>query len=385
MAKVKKIRMPIGGKDADLADMFNQMLGTDNVNMTIAYPKYVQLKQIVGRIADVLSLIANSPFMCKTPAVAQWREELLGYCNSVRSASDQLFAVNYDEYTWNLELLSKEQKEVFNASYNAAKKSTLIMDMITCCDKLAPYKSNFDEQDNVSHLFIMNMAGVEWLPFSFSRLNLKEIFSMENVGDNTIRFFMITVHKVYHLTRKIWEIISSPDIDVNQFVDVIMTNIDYVQKRPELSRCKKAFAKIRSSVNLLKDRFGSYYRDFIRTKESTIIFEHFILDVSNTTNVDPQEVAQFRIIIDYYRKLASQQTQNPKIKGLFEKMEASFKEMEAAAPNLSRDPEPEPEETTPEPEMPAAEPTRDTYVEKSIGQLLHEINSGGRKKKGGKK
>ncbi len=207
---------------------------------------------------------------------------------------------------------------------------------------------------------------------------------MEGVGDNTVRFFMITVHKVYHLTRKIWDVISSPDIDVNQFVDVIMTNIEYIQKRPELSRCKKAFAKIRASVNLLKDRFGSYYRDFIRTKESTIIFEHFILDVSNTTNVDPQEVAQFRIIIDYYRKIAQQQSNNPKIKAMFEKVEATFKEMEANAPNLSRETEAAaPETVSEEAPMPAAEPTRDTYVEKSINQLLHEINAGGRKKKRG--
>jgi hypothetical protein len=381
MAKVKKIRMPIGGKDTDLADMFNQMLGADSVNVTIAYPKYTQLKQTCETIAGVLSLIANSPFMCKTPAAAAWRDELVNYVNSMRAATDTLFKINYDEYVWNLELLSKSQKDLFNQAYIAVKKSSLVADMISCCDKLTPYKTNFDDQDTVNHLFIMNMAGVEWMPFSFAQLNLKEIFSMEGVGDNTVRFFMITVHKVYHLTRKVWDIVSSPDIDVNQFVDVIMTNIEYIQKRPELSRCKKAFAKIRSSVNLLKDRFGSYYRDFIRTKESTIIFEHFILDVSSSTNVDPQEVAQFRIIIDYYRKIAQQQSTNPKIKAMFEKVEATFKEMEAAAPNLSKESEPMPDPEPEKPPIPAVEPTRDTYVEKSVNQLLHEINSSGRKKK----
>ncbi len=111
MAKVKKIRMPVGGKDSDLSDMFNQMLGADNVNITIAYPKYKQLKQTCETIAGVLGLIANSPFMCKTPVAAPWREELLGYANSMRESIGNLFKINYDEYVWNLELLSKEQKE----------------------------------------------------------------------------------------------------------------------------------------------------------------------------------------------------------------------------------------------------------------------------------
>lgn len=385
--KVKKMRMPIGGSDTDLSEMFNQMLGTGNVNMTIAYPKYDKIKTSCEQYIKIIKMITDSPFMKKFTNFAQQNEELLNYISKSREEMDDIFKIDFTDYEWNFDILSNTQREQFNQHYEKMKKSQLIASMIATCDRLTPYKNHLLEE-KPQHKFILDTPGVEWCPFTFSNLNIKAIFCLPEVGENTIRFFMAVIQKIFDLTKKIWTEISSPDIDVNQFVDVIMTNIDFIQKRPELARCKKAFSKIKSSVGLLKDRFNNYYKDFIKTKESTIIFEHFIIDVSKSTDVDPQEIAQFRVIIDYYRKIASQQSQNPQVKMLFEKVEESFKALEKSAPNLAKDEEDfkqEPEDLPAPAQLPPridpGQLQREKAAAKTVDQLVAEINAAGKRKK----
>ena len=67
MSKVikKKIKIPAGIKDQNLADMFNQMLGTGAVNMTIAYPRYVRIKGIVDKLLKLFEMLSSSSFMTK--------------------------------------------------------------------------------------------------------------------------------------------------------------------------------------------------------------------------------------------------------------------------------------------------------------------------------
>lgn len=385
--KVKKMRLPVGGKDTDLSEMFNQMLGAGSVNITIAYPKYIKIRDICKDFVKVINLITTSAFMRKfSDMFTVPINEMIMFTQRAEQEIARVFRVDLSNYVWNFQILSVAQQEEFNVAYIDMKESKLIEEIIKTCDRLTPYKANFLTE--VDHSFIMKMPGIEWCPFTFTSLNLKQIFTQPEVGANTIKFFMVVVQKIYQLSRTIWDDISSPDIDVDQFVDVIMTNIEFIQKRPELSRCKKAFGKIKSSVNLLKDRFGNYYKDFIKTQESTIIFEHFILDVSKSTDIDPQEIAQFRTIIDYYRKIASQQSQNPKIKVLFEKVEESFKALEKNAPNISKE-QNEPVDDTPEPTAPPKpDPVksdmhikREIAATKTVDELVNEINSGGRRKR----
>ena len=66
-----------------------------------------------------------------------------------------------------------------------------------------------------------------------------------------------------------------------------MRNIDEIQKQPELHRCKDAFKKIKESVMMLKTNFNEYYRDFVDTSDNTIIMQHFIVDVSKSTEASP--------------------------------------------------------------------------------------------------
>jgi hypothetical protein len=64
------------------------------------------------------------------------------------------------------------------------------------------------------------------------------------------------------------------------------------------------------------------------------MMQQFIIDVSKKTDSDPQVTRQFRQIISYYRELAQQQIQNPKVKMLFDKVNESFQQLERGATNL---------------------------------------------------
>ncbi|QYB17669.1 H339R-like protein [Pacmanvirus S19] len=332
--KVKKIKVPVGMKDEGLAEMFNQMLGAGSVNMTIAYPRYIRMKGLCEQLVKLFEMLSNSPFMRAYSEFGPQKAEIDTFCQQSREQIAELFTIDFSEYEWNLTLVEDELKKAFTEAYEKMKKSNFINVLIQISNNLIMYKKNFTDLTKLNHKFITTMPGTEWAPFPFTHLNVKYIFSLIGIGENTIRFFMTVLNKAFELSYKLYEEISSPDIDVDQFVKVIMTNIGEIQKRPELSRCRKAFQKIKESVELLKGRFNNYYRDFIATKDSTIMMQHFIIDVSKSTEADPQVTVEFRRIIAYYRKIAQEQITNPKIKMLFEKVNDSFKELERGAENL---------------------------------------------------
>lgn len=332
--KVKKIKVPIGADDGDLAEMFNQMLGTGSVNINIAYPRYKRIHGLCSQLVKLFRLLAESPFMRLHTEFAHQRAQIETFCAESQLSIDKMFRVDFAEYEWNLSLVEEEQKKNFTEVYEEMKKSELVNVLIIMCDRLVPYKKNYTDLDKLSHKFISAMAGAEWTPFPFSSLNLKYIFSLGGIGTNTIEFFMVILHKSYIMSHQLYEELQTPDIDIDQFVDFIMKNIDEIQKRPELSRCRDAFRKIKESVVLLKSNFNGYYRDFISTKDSTIIMQHFILDVSNKTEADARVTHQFRTIIAYYRKIAQDNITNPQIKMLFDKVNESFQALERGTENM---------------------------------------------------
>lgn len=389
--KVKKVKIPLNVKDDGLAEMFNQMLGTGSVNMSIAYPRYKRVRGLCEQLVKLFEILAASPFMAKHTEFARQKEEIEGFCISARKSIGELFSMDFTDYEWNLDLVDEELAKKFSQVYEHAKKSNLINMFVKMCDNLVNYKKNFTDMEKLNHKFITTMPGTEWKPFPFTSLNVKYILSLISVGEVTIRFFMSILGKAFEFSHKLYEEIQSPDIDIDQFVDVIMTNIDKIQKQPELHRCGGAFRKIKESVSLLKGKFNNYYRDFIATKDSTIIMQHFIIDVSKSTNADPKVTAQFRTIIGFYRKVAQEQITNPKIKMLFDKVNESFKELERGTENLVniRDDEFPSDDEDSDPIVPASTPVaktaddiaRELASTKSVDELANEIESMGKKKK----
>lgn len=331
--KVKKIKVVAGMKEDDMAEMFNQMLGTGGVNLSIAYPRYLQIKLLCQQLVKLFSLVGRSPFLA-TSAFDRQRAQIMTFCDVTTIKIAELFHMDFTDSMWNLSLVDDELQKQFSECYAAIKKSDLINTLIITYDRLVRYKKNFSDEKTLNHRFIVNMPGVEWCPLPFTNFNLKAVFTQNNISPTTLQFFMVFLHKTHQLLEKLHVELKSPDIDVDQFVDVIVSSITELQKRPELNRCGKAFNKIKQSVEMLKTNFNGYYQDFLDTKDNTIMMQHFILDVSKSTEADPTTAQQFRTIIAYYKKMADSQIDNPKARALIEKMNESFSTMNRGTENL---------------------------------------------------
>src|SRR5437899_3172905 len=75
------------------------------------------------------------------------------------------------------------------------------------------------------------------------------------------QYLLLSISMMFNKCREIHRIVTSPDIDVKKFSNVIIESIEKVKGVPELNRCNEAFNKIRDSVKLLEDNFSDYYKD----------------------------------------------------------------------------------------------------------------------------
>ncbi len=303
MSKKMKMKIPLGVKDKNISEMFQSMLGGSEVSLGIAWPRYKCVKEHVDKLLMVLSMFNNSVFMRAFTDLEPHKKEIDLFVEESRKEFDTIFAMDLTDFEWNLDLVSEEDRTVFSTAYNIVKKSPLINSFIIMCDRLVIYKRYIKDQATLDSRFITTMSGAEYCPFPFTGLNFKFIFSMDGLSENTKLFLLSVLHKLFDISYKLYHEITSPDIDVDEFAEFIIGNLSQLQKRPELSRCGRAFSQIISSVEMLKTNFNGYYRDFICTKNSTIIMEHFVADVAKGTESDAQTNREFKVIIGYCRKM----------------------------------------------------------------------------------
>lgn len=325
MSKVKVKEV----KDKDLAEMFNQMLGAgDNINMPIAYNKYKEIKANIESSLQILEFFLSTNFMKNEYFNVPFSEIQL-FIKLSKEKIPFLFSMSFPDHDWNVNSLvelPKETQQQFAEIYNKLKQSQLVEQFIFFLDSITPHQFYITDDVDIylsKYKYFVNMSSIDYCPFPFApSFDLKEIFSTlsndEKNNTNNIRLIMVVLFKLKVFCRKIFQLINDPDIDIDAFVEIMKNNIDEVKKH--IPRCDKAFDKIINSISLLKSNFTTYYRDFIESKQSTIIMENFILDVSKNTKTDAETTRQFRKIITFYKSNAKNFSKNEKVKKLFDKL-----------------------------------------------------------------
>lgn len=328
--KSKVVRSTIQNKD--VLDMFHGVLGTgDNapVKLAIAYPKYQLMERHAGRFLTLLAAFRDSQAMAKFP---EERKQLVEYCNDLKgSYEDSFCAPNIDAYVGNLgvayEAIPAEVAEKFAEVFHQVKKCHTVNTAVITCKNLVTHKRQIEDEKALSDRFLVRSAGTKFAPLEgLPDFNLRQLYIADVLNSEEKRLILLVIHKMYTVTHDIYEAVSSPDVDVNDFVEIIMSSITDVRRH--IPRCDEAFDKIADSVGLLKDNFNGYYSDFVASNNPTIIMENYVLDVSKSTKSSPKVTQQFRKIITHYRKLASQQAQNPQMKTLFAQVDKNFQELE---------------------------------------------------------
>lgn len=328
--KIKTKKLKITPGDGDVSDVFNQMLSGDGTSIKIAYPRYLQLRDLCTQFMKIIDILEGSNLLLSYPQV---RAELAAFVQDSKTELADLWVTNLDRFHPEFDQVPADVRAEFIAAYEKCKQANVVRKIVLACDNLIPYKNYFADVNKLNHTFIEQMPGVEWRPFPFSSLNYKDLFA-QNPSDNAKRLMMITLNKCFAYSKRLFEELQMPDIDINVVITSIMGSMDQIKNIPELSRCGAAFDRIKKSVELLRERFGDYYRAYAVTKNSTIIMEHFVLDVSQNTDADPNTIRQFKVIVDYYRKIAKYQSSSPQVKILFDKVEQSFRKLTTGTENL---------------------------------------------------
>ena len=218
--------------------------------------------------------------------------------------------------------------------YQNVKESFIIEEYLKICKVLTKNEDDIKDRCNLSDNFIRSAIGEELYIFDFSKINFKHLFTHileENFEDkeeldNAKTYILVTLNMLYITTQDIYQIISSPDVDIDKLSEIIVKAIEASKK--QIPRCEKAFRTISNSAEMLKTNMNVYYKDFVATSNPTIIFENFLHDLSDKTQMDTQTLRQFKTIIFYYRKKSQNIPKNPKLDTMFKTLDKIMNIME---------------------------------------------------------
>lgn len=307
--KVKMIKQNIDQQG--MSEMFNQLLGDEkSLDITIIKDKYLRLKTNIERIYKLLESFHNTIYnkiLKDHSDIEIYKKNIQGFIIDCK----QFFPEEIDD------------KDLIKF-YKNSKEHKIIKDCIHICKNLIIYKKYIENNDNLSDNFIKSSKTHELKIFSFCNFDIKYIYTVIKIDESIKKYILIFLNMLYNTTYDVYQIITSPDIDISKFSDIIVQSIQQAKKM--IPRANKAFKKIEESVELLKNNFQNYYKDFITTKNPTIIVENFILDVSkeNTGELDLDLARQFKKIVMFYQKKSQGKIKDPRINQLFEMLNKNF-------------------------------------------------------------
>jgi len=337
--KSKVVKSTLENKD--VIDMFQGVLGTSgegSATLSIAHPKYVRIMEQSERFIKTISMFSVSRIITLFPDAQQG---LAVYLSALKSQHAESFkAPDLDLYVKKRSELEvtmdvpKDYTDVppaiaveFQKVFNKIKTCNIINMILVTCKNLVRHKKHIMHSEQLKGDFILRIAGNKLCPLpDLPEVNFRTMYIDDRLTPQDKNFLLLILNKLYTVSHDVYEAVSAPDIDVKEFVKVIMSSIGEIKK--QIPRCEQAFQKIIDSVGLLQNNFDGYYKDFVASNNPTIIMENFVIDVSKSTNASPKVTAQFRQIIGYYRKIASQQASNPKLQSLFKQVDKNFQELE---------------------------------------------------------
>lgn len=340
----KLVKSTINNKD--ILETFQELLGASETNacLPVAHPKYVKLQTHVNRFLRLSSMFHDSLMMTKFPDI---KVDFKSYITSLEKNFNESFnAPDLEQYCikshdtlagHNYDTVPPDVKLEFSKAFTYIKKCNIVNIIIVICKNLLQYTKHIEDKKNLNDIFLTRSAGNIIDPFpDLPQLNFKRLYNSDIVDANDKQFILMFLSKLYEITHDVYTSLSSPDVDVNEFIAIIIGSIDQIKRH--IPRCNEAFDKIVESVDILKNNFDGYYKDFLSSNNNTaIIMENFVLDVSKKTKATPRLTAQFRKIISYYRKMSSQNSSDPRLKTLFKHVERNFTELEKHQNDLDKD------------------------------------------------
>jgi Skp family chaperone for outer membrane proteins len=225
--------------------------------------------------------------------------------------------------------LPLEAVAAYRAHFSAAKQSRPVNVAVVTCKNLTPHKHFLKEPEKLVDRFLRG-AGLTFEPVPGLPLNFKKVYNDPLLKKTDRDFVLMILHKLYTLGFEVYRALTSPEIDVEEFAEVLQGSIAEVQK--QIPRCDDAFRMIMGSLKTLRDNFDDYYRGFAITGNPSLLMENFIQDVARTSASSPKIVGQFQKIIAHYKTATSAASArgDDRLKSLFGAAEANYQSLASA-------------------------------------------------------
>lgn len=325
--QVKQLKKVIGN-DSDggnINSMFEEMMGMKDCEPDIIRPKLVKIRNTVRHIYKVLIQFSTFvPLQSDFPNIIPHMQEIKDFAENMKKA---LVLGDTDETE---EQYTNMDKSVLNSTYNTLKDHEYVRRLIVLCGKLKHHHKNFDDLENLKLNFVGQEPGLSFKIFDFSNLDLKILWADTNMKTMQKKYILTILHTLYKDLFQLYRTSTSPNVDIDKFVTLLLDSIGQLKKQPGLDRCRNAFKRIEQSVELLKERFEDYYRESIASENPNMIVESFIVDVSNQGGADARLTREFRQIIQYMHKVSNQngRIKDPNVQKLFAMLNKNFSAME---------------------------------------------------------
>lgn len=316
--KVKKVAMPSPDETESLNDMFSQMTGLKNSDPDIIIPKLCSLLTKLQKYSKVYKLLLGfkefiskfSEYTAEFDSITTFIKKLDDVCDIASSEKNKYAEMSADE---------------INTMYKTLKTATEVKSVVITSSNLGHHKKSLMNKESLCDDFIKREPGVTYKPLHFTNLDLKVLWTSNNLTKMDKTYILNILSHTYLIGTEVYKLISSPDIDIRKFSNTILSSIEQMKK--QIPRCDKAFDIIANSINTLETNFDTYYKSSVESENPSIIIESFILDVSLNQSANATITSQFRKIIMFIKKKASNTT-DPKIKQLFKILNGQFAKME---------------------------------------------------------
>ena len=318
--KVKRMMPKGSAEDANmLNDMFSQMTGSENADPDIIIPKLCNLNNLLIKYSKVYKLLLTfKDFIDNFQECESNFTEISNFITNLEN-------IITDSSKFTEEILKSWPSDNINALYKQFKINKAVQDIIITSSNLGKYKRYLIDINNLGDDFIKREPGLSFKPIAFTGLDLKILWSSDKLSNMAKKYILSIISHTYNTGHKIYQLITSPDIDIKKFSEVLIKNIEKMKK--QIPRCNKAFDIIANSVHLLEDNFGGYYKTSVEAENPSIIIESFIIDVSMSQKANATVTTQFRKII-MFMKRQSANSKDPRVSKLFKILNSQFNMME---------------------------------------------------------
>lgn len=324
--KNKVVKQTIGNKD--ILGVFQDLTGGDGVQTRV--PKFMNVRHQTGRFIKLIEILFGSSALAHFPEEIALLKE---YHSKLVDSLEQEFAAPdlsgyFGEDGRPTSAVPDDVSAAFLDAYEVAMKSYAANAGLITCKNLVPNKAQLGDANHLSDRFMTKSSAMEFAPFEDLQLNYKALYIDMRLEEKDRKFLLTFLHKTYEVTHDLYEALSAPDQDIEEFIEVVMSSLGQMEHHPELHRCKQAFQKIRDSVDLLRDNFGGYHKDYMASGNASIMLENFVLDVKEQHAGDAKVAKQFMDIVKFYRKESQNKKQDPKLRALFSAVDSNFQELE---------------------------------------------------------